>query len=148
MSQLPRTGPIGLDTSIFIYYIEEHVKWIDVVDSLFAKASSEDRRLVTSELTLCETLVLPYRAGDLPLAERYERFLTSSAELELVPIDCALLHAAAQLRARYRIKTPDAIQLGSALRTQCTSFITNDRKLPQIAGLKVIQLSELGRRAT
>jgi predicted nucleic acid-binding protein len=143
LSRLPRDGSIGLDTSIFIYYIGEHREWIDAVDSLFAKALSADRRLVTSELTLCETLVLPYRAADLPLVERYEQFLSRSAGLTLMPIDRSLLHAAAQLRAQYRIKTPDAIQVAAALKGECTSFITNDRKLPEIAGLKVIQLSEL-----
>jgi predicted nucleic acid-binding protein len=63
--------------------------------------------------------------------------------LSLVAIDRVNLRNAANLRARYGIKTAVSLQLAAALSAQCTSFITNDRKLPEIAGLKVIQLSDL-----
>jgi predicted nucleic acid-binding protein len=51
------------------------------------------------------------------------------------------LRAAAQLRASTSVKAPDALQLVAALATGCTTFVTNDRRLPPIPGLRVIQLS-------
>jgi len=51
------------------------------------------------------------------------------------------LHAAAQLCAATGVKTPDALQIVAAISTGCTSFVTNDRRLPPIPGLRVVELS-------
>ncbi|MEO8578108.1 MAG: type II toxin-antitoxin system VapC family toxin [Gemmatimonadales bacterium] len=142
LKRIPPDGPIALDTSVFIYFIEEHPRWIDIVDSILALAST-DRELVTSELTLLECLVIPYRAGDQSLAERYEALLCRSRGLSLIPVDRANLRAAAQLRARYGLKTPDALQIAAALATGSSSFVTNDRRLPEIPGLRILQLRDL-----
>ena len=66
-------------------------------------------------MTLLETLVIPYRTGDLALAERYEALLARSRGLRLVDLDRPLLRAAAQLRATAGLKTPDALQIAAAL---------------------------------
>lgn len=136
-------GPVALDTSIFIYLIEESPEWLPLVLSIFASAANGERVLVTSELTLLEMLVVPYRTGDLSLAERYEALLTRSRGLTMVNIERNQLRAAAQLRARYKLRTPDALQIASALTARCSTFLTNDRRLPKIGGLRVVQLREL-----
>ena len=51
------------------------------------------------------------------------------------------LRAAAQLRAATGAKTPDALHLVAALGAGCKTFVTNDRRLPTVPGLRVIQLS-------
>lgn len=89
-----------------------------------------------------ETLVVPYRKGDLALARRYEAQLTRARGLLTVPLDLPLLRAAAHIRATARVKTPDAIQLAAALGASCSAFVTNDRALPSIGGLRVVQLRE------
>ncbi|MGH9323076.1 MAG: type II toxin-antitoxin system VapC family toxin [Vicinamibacteria bacterium] len=60
-------GPIGIDTAIFIYYIEEHPEYFAPVSALFAALDKNRCQGVTSALTLLETLVVPYRAGDTAL---------------------------------------------------------------------------------
>ncbi len=97
---------------------------------------------MSSALTLLEVLVVPYRSGDLTLADRYEALLGRSRGLELVDIDRGQLRSGAALRAAYRIRTPDALQLAAALSRRCPSFVTNDRNIPAPPGLKVIQLSD------
>ena len=135
-------GPVALDTAAFIYLIEEHPRYLPLLAPLFREADEGRRRLVTSALTLLEVLVVPYRAGDAALAERYEAVLTRGRGLDLVDLDRAVLHGAAQLRAHSRIRTPDALQLAAALLRGCSAFVTNDRRLPEVAGLKVVQLGE------
>ncbi|HET7321991.1 MAG TPA: PIN domain-containing protein, partial [Longimicrobiaceae bacterium] len=54
--------------------------------------------------------------------------------------DRSQLRTAAQLRARYGVRRPDALQLAAAVSTGCTAFLTNDRRLPNIAGMKVVTL--------
>jgi predicted nucleic acid-binding protein len=65
-------GAAAIDTSIFIYFIEEHPRFLSLVLPLFEEADGGKRELVTSAVTLLEVLVVPYRAGDVQLAERYE----------------------------------------------------------------------------
>lgn len=133
-------GPIAIDTAVFIYFLEEHPVFLPIVEPLFEAIDAGRLRAVTSTLTLLETLVVPYRAGNLALAAQYEALLVRSRRLSLVDIDRPLLRAAAALRARHAIKTPDALQVAAALSAGCRSFITNDRKLPTIPGLQVIDL--------
>ncbi|HLD78335.1 MAG TPA: type II toxin-antitoxin system VapC family toxin [archaeon] len=136
------SGPVALDTVAFIYFIEEHERFVSVVAPLFVDTARGRRRLVTSALTLLEVLVVAYRAGDVALAERYEALLTRSRGLTLVGIERGQLRAAAQLRAAYGVRTPDALQLAAALAHRCGAFVTNDRRLPTIPGLRVVQLSD------
>ncbi len=134
-------GPVAVDTVGFIYFIEEHPKFMPLVLELFSAAAAGRREIVTSALTLLEVLVVPYRAGTASLADRYEALLTRSRGL-VVDIDRAQLRAAAQLRARYRVRTPDALQLAAALSYRCATFVTNDRAIPAIPGLNVVQLGD------
>lgn len=134
-------GRVALDTSIFIYLIEEEPRFLPHILPLFEQADRGTRVLVTSALTLAEVLVVPYRAGHRQLAERYEQLLTLGRGIRMVDLTRDQLRAAAQLRAATGARTPDALHLVSALSTGCKTFLTNDRRLPTVPGLRVIQLS-------
>ena len=134
-------GNVGVDTAVFIYFIEEHPKFLPQVLPLFREADAGKRALVTSALTLLEVLVVPYRAGNRSLAERYEALLTRGRGIRLVELTQDVLRGAAQLRAATNIKTPDALQLVAAIGHGCKTFVTNDRRLPSISGLHIIELS-------
>jgi predicted nucleic acid-binding protein len=135
-------GPIGVDTAIFIYFIEEDERFLALVAPLFAGADAGKLELVTSALTLLEVLVVPYRAGDVALAARYEAALTRSRGVRLIDFTREHLRVAAQLRAATNVATPDALQLAAAFSTRCSAFITNDRRLPVVQGLRIVQLSD------
>jgi predicted nucleic acid-binding protein len=135
------SGPVALDTVVFIYFIEEHRRYVSVLEPVFTAIDRKRLPAATSSLTLLEVLVVPYRAGNIPLADRYERILTRSRGLRLIDIDRTLLRGAAQLRALHpSLRTPDAIQVSAALSGGCSVLLTNDRALPAIPGLRVLQL--------
>ncbi len=133
-------GPIGIDTAIFIYFIEENPRFLAAVAPVFAAADAGKLELVVSGLTLLEVLVVPYRVGNLALAQRYETMLTRSRGVRMVDLTTIHFRLAAQLRAGSNAATPDAIQLALSLSAGCTAYLTNDRRLPVVPGLKVIQL--------
>ena len=135
------SGPTGVDTAIFIYFIEENPRFLSLVELLFREVDMERRELVTSALTLLEVLVVPFRSGDHLLAVQYEALLTRSRGVRVVDISRDHLRAAAQLRAATGAKTPDALQLVAALGAGCATFLTNDRKLPPLRGLRILQLA-------
>lgn len=134
-------GAAAVDTAIFIYFIEEEPRFLPHILPLFEEADEGKRELVTSALTLLEVLVAPYRAGNTQLAERYELLLTRSRGIRMTELSRDQLRAAAQLRAATGVKTPDALHLVSALTAGCKTFLTSDRRLPRVPGLRVIQLS-------
>lgn len=136
-------GPVALDTSIFIYWMEEEPVYLPLLEPLFEAIDSGRITAVTSGLTLFETLVVPYRDDDTGLARQYETLFSGSRGLTLVSLDTPLLRTAAELRARTGAKTPDALQLGAALHMGCRAFLTNDRRLPEIPGLEIHQLADL-----
>lgn len=135
-------GPVGLDTVVFIYFIQEHPQYLPLIEPLFAAIDAGTVEGVTSSLTFLETLVVPYRVGNVPLGERYEALLTGSRGIRMLDLDRPLLRAAAQLRASLRVRTPDAIQLAAALAARCSAYLTNDRELPPVPGLKILQLQD------
>jgi predicted nucleic acid-binding protein len=134
-------GAVGVDTAVFIYWIEEDPRYLPIIEPLFRQADEGKRELVTSALTLLEVLVVPYRGGDISLAERYEALLTRSLGIHLIDLTRDQLRAAAQLRAVSGVRTPDAIQLVAALTAGCRTFVTNDRRLPALPGLRILQLA-------
>jgi predicted nucleic acid-binding protein len=133
-------GRVAVDTAIFIYFIERHPHFSSEVAPLFQEADAGRRELVTSSLTLLELLVVPFRTGDRRLADRYEALLTRSRGVTLVDLTRDHFKAAAHLRATTTVRTPDALQLAVALTTRCAAFVTNDRRLPAVPGLQIIDL--------
>lgn len=136
-----RTDRIGVDSAIFIYCIEAAPVWLPIIMPLFAAADSGRLEIVTSSVTLLEVLVVPCRLGNRELAARYESILTRSTGVRLVDISRAHLRHAAQIRAQCGIRTPDALKLSAAADAGCSVFLTNDRRLPSLPGLRIVQLS-------
>lgn len=97
---------------------------------------------MTSGITLLETLVIPLRQKDQLLAHQYEQLLSESRGLTLLDLDRNLLREASGLRASFSVKTPDALQIAAAKQEKCSAFVTNDRRLPKIPGLPILQLSD------
>jgi predicted nucleic acid-binding protein len=135
-------GRIGVDTAIFIYLIEEDPRFLPLVEPIFEDVAEGRREIVTSALTLLEVLVVPYRAGNAGLAVRYEELLSNSRGIAVMDLTRDQLRIAAQLRAATGVKTPDALQLAAALGAGCTTFVTNDRRVPAIRGMRVLQLGD------
>ncbi|MDB5399025.1 MAG: hypothetical protein QOD93_454 [Acetobacteraceae bacterium] len=132
---------IGVDTAIFIYFIEAAPVWLPLITPLFRAADSGQRELITSSITLLEVLVVPYRANNDALAARYEALLTNSRGVRLIDVTRDQLRRASRLRASTGMRTPDALQLSAAQEAGCSAFLTNDRRLPAVPGLRILQLA-------
>jgi predicted nucleic acid-binding protein len=135
-------GRIGVDTAIFIYLIEDDPRFMPLIEPIFEDVAAGRREMVTSALTLLEVLVVPYKARHVELAERYEDLLMNSRGIAVVDLSRDQLRTAARLRAATGVKTPDALQLAAALSAGCTTFLTNDRRIPALPKLRVLQLRE------
>jgi predicted nucleic acid-binding protein len=139
---LPASGAVYLDTSCVIYSVERISPYHDLLLPLWESAGAGRLRIVCSELVVLETLVKPLREKDDVLTESLRSLLLDSREIELIPIDVTILERAALLRARYGLKTPDALHAATALDAGVASIVTNDPVFRRVEGLKVAVLSE------
>lgn len=139
---LPSSGIIYIDTSVVIYTVEGNPDYYSLLQPLWLKFQTGELEIISSELILMETLVVPLRNANNALIADYEQLLLSS-EMRLIPISQAVLRQAAILRATTNLKTPDAIHAATALSVNCTQFITNDKGFRNVSGLPVVVLSEV-----
>lgn len=130
-----------LDTNLFIYLIEENELHLHKVHNLLEFLEKNGYEIITSTLTLGEILTKPYKENRLDLVETYKDFFS---QMELVELNNEIASLFAKVRADYRIKTPDAVQLASAVYAKDELFVTNDDGLSQFEsdGCRVLLLSE------
>jgi predicted nucleic acid-binding protein len=138
-----RLGPkVYLDANFFIYALEEMEPWARVARDILGSLDRGDLMAVTSELSVAECLVKPLELGRTEIVEAYLALLKDRRSLSVPPVTRETLVEAARLRARSRIKLPDAIHAATALQKGCSSFLTNDDRL-RIEGLEVLRWQDL-----
>lgn len=136
--QLVGHAIIGLDTSIFIYHLEAHPRYLPLTSRLLYGVQAGDRQAVVSVVALMELTVHPWRQGRPLVASHYETVLTHFPNLYLADVTREVARRAAQLRAGYAIRPADALQVATALVNQATAYVTNDRELTRLNPLLAI----------
>jgi uncharacterized protein len=117
-------GLIYLDSCLVTYAVENHPELASRVQAAMAKYPGES--FAISPLVTLECLVKPLKADDLGLLRRYE---SGFAEMEILALSEAVYYNAARLRARFNLKTPDALHLACAQHHACAALWTNDNRL-------------------
>ncbi len=134
---------VALDSMVFIYAFEEHPSYLVLLKSFFQSLENGDLRAVTSTITIAECLVVPYRQKEYALAAQYLTLFRNFPHLSTLPVTGEIAERSAFLRAQYNLKTPDAIQLATALVSGAPFFLTNDEGLPSLREIRVLLLSRL-----
>lgn len=134
---------LGFDTSPFIYFVERHPAYSSLMHEVFRRVSAGQPSGQTSIVTLVETLTHPKRHGNARLEAHYRAMLLSSRNFTMFDVHARIAEGAADLRARYNLRTPDALQLAAASHGGCEAFLTNDTGLRRVTELRVLVLDEL-----
>jgi predicted nucleic acid-binding protein len=126
-----------LDASCIIYLIEGEAQLRAAVSQRLEAVSAEpDGRLVTSRLSLLECRAKPLREGDAGTLAAYDSFF-SAARLFIVDLGPAVVDRATELRARYGLKTPDALHVAAALEAGVDFFVTGDETIKRCSEIVV-----------
>ena len=139
---IPTGGVVYIETPCLIYTVERNVDFYPMLVPLWSAAQSGTITLVTSELSILECLVGPFKTGDARVLAGYEAIFRVR-DLQLLPVDEPILREAARLRATTNLKTPDAIHAATALAANSSAMITNDIHFKDVPGLAVQVLSQL-----
>ena len=134
---------LGFDTAPVIYFVEQHPLYVGVMRDIIQRVDSGVLRGYSSVVTLTEVLVQPKRLGENSLENDYRQVLQYARNFTLLPIDSVIAEQAADLRSRYPIRTPDALQIAAILSVGCQAFLTNDKRLKHMIELKILVLDDL-----
>ena len=69
---------------------------------------------VTWVITLIEVLIHPLQQGNARLQQEYHDLLLHSSNFQMMTIDIAIAERAAEIRTRYNLRIPDALQIDVA----------------------------------
>lgn len=133
---------VGVDTSIFIYFIEKNPQYFSSVKHFFKTNQDGKFKIVTSSLTLMELLVQPFKLARFDLIEEYKRIFEESDFMEMINLTPEISEVSAKLRSKSGIRTPDAIQIGTAIHSNAEYFLTNDMRLKTITDISIIVLND------
>jgi predicted nucleic acid-binding protein len=132
---------VYLDASCIIYLVEASAPFHDAaVKCVLKHRAGTDDVVLTSRISWLECRVKPLRTDDDQLLASYDKFLTAG-ELETIEITPAIVQRATEIRARYRLATPDAIQMATALERHADVVITGDRDLGRCPGIEVDRIT-------
>jgi predicted nucleic acid-binding protein len=143
-ARLPgRHKRVLIDTSVWIYHLENHPEFGPPAGRVIESLEEGRFRGIASELTLLELTVRPLQLGRQDVADHYEVLLDYFPNLEIVPISREILLDAAGLRARQKLRTPDAIQLATGIRASATLAVTNDKLWRSVPLIETALLADL-----
>ena len=132
--ELKKLKKVGLDSSILIYHLEDLEPYANLTENIFAAVAEGFLSAVLSTVSVTELLVQPFTLGQQDRIAAFERFLFSLPNTELKSPDYPIAREAARLRAKYKLRTPDALLLATSINEKADAFITNDARLRTLKG--------------
>lgn len=127
---LPANALVLVDTAPIIYVLEGHPQFAQRFRPLFEAYEAGALQLAVTTVTIAEVLTGPEQAQDQALAEKYREVFDS---WNVIALDFDIARRAAELRAMYRLKLPDAVQAASALAINADALVTHDRDFSRLA---------------
>ena len=132
---LPKGAMLLVDSAPIIYTLEAHPKFAARYELMFARHAAGELLLAVTTITIAEVLTGPLSAGEEALVKRYRSVLES---WQVVELTTDIAETAARLRAKLKLKLPDAIQVASALSINADALVTHDRDFTKVRGLRVV----------
>ncbi len=133
---------VFFDTAPLIYLVEKNDFFYDKCKEILVSLIQGKTEIFTSTITITEFGTVPYREKKENVIVDFEKLL-KFARFNIENITYGIAEIAYKLRAKYQfLRTPDALQLATALYNNCNKFITNDKKLKQITEIEVVLIAD------
>jgi len=119
------------DTNLFIYLFEDNAEWSERVVELRRRMRERGDELLTSWLTVGESITKPRELRNTMLEKSYLNFFTGGA-VRVVPFELEAAKRYGQIRSSAAVRPADAIQLACAAAAGTDLFVTNDTRLGKL----------------
>ncbi len=124
-------------------FVERDPAYVAVMRNILGRVEAGVIAGASSVITLREVLVKPGQARLAALGDAYREILLHSRNFALLLIDSDIADRASDLRVRYGLRTPDALELAAALSGGSQAFLMNDRRLQRVTEIRVLLLGDL-----
>ncbi|MDA3956130.1 PIN domain-containing protein [Oceanispirochaeta sp.] len=132
---------VFIDTAPLIYLIEGSTEFADRVEVQLSQWINADMILTSSTLTLLELLVIPHKQKNNRLVQKYRALMQDLLSVPMVELNQTIAVSAAEIRGTYGFKTPDSIQLATALHSGSDIFYTNDLRLSKFKEITILTVA-------
>lgn len=131
---------VALETSVFILALEGNQDFPQASE-LFRVLAVARAKMFASVLTITEVINKSYEIGDTKRIPARLNFIHGGGSINIIDVTQAIALKAAQLRAKYHLKTPDAIHLATAIEANCDLFFTADKDFQTtITEVKIVHI--------
>lgn len=134
---------VYIDTNIFVYFLEKHDQYFDLVLPFFQLFNQGLSLAYTGDAAVAETLYKPYQADDLFRVNEFKAFFNDDEFITVLPHTTKIFDLAAEIAAKQNMKLIDALHYSTALVAGCQFILTNDAGFISNSRIEVIQLREL-----
>jgi len=127
------------DSMLFVYLLEAHPQYGPPVEQIFREMTRRGDRLCTGTLTIGEVLTGPYKMNKLSEVEEFSEFFDSEF-VDVLPFTKPVAYQYARIRAKHKVTPGDAFHLAIASVSNVDLYLTNDKKIRNLAidGIKFI----------
>ena len=133
---------VYIDTNIFVYFLERHEQYFDVVLPFF-QLFNEGRSLAfTGDAAVAETLYKPYQVDDLLRVSEFKTFFSDDEFITVLPHTTKVFELTAEIAPKQRMKMIDALHYSTAIMAGCQFLLTNDAGFQSSPRIEVIQLRD------
>ncbi len=119
---------IFIDTTIISYVLAEHPVYVEAAEQVLRLVQSQATTGIISIITLVEILTVPEQQGNDEASRAYEMYLRNFPNLTIRNVDFEIARTAARVRGKFKIKTPDALQIATAIIAKVSVIITTDKQ--------------------
>jgi len=127
---------IYLDSNVVIRLVEGDALARAPLVARLASSLGVARSLTTSRLARLECRSNLLRAGDTATLAQFDVFF-SGVEISLIEVTASVVELATEIRAKYNLKTPDALHYASAMEADANVFLTGDRVFARCSDVAV-----------
>lgn len=133
-------GVIAIDSNIFIRALDDPGHLGEKSRIFLKNLTQTTDKAFISVMVLEEFFVRVYKEKRDKEMTRIMNLLTLGEFISLVDINTQIALLAAEIRADYNIKAPDALHLASAIEAGAKIFVTTDKRLPRKIGKLTIKV--------
>ena len=134
---------VYIDTNIFIYFLDGQEPFFSAVAPFFEGVLNGEIIGYTGEAVIAETMVQPYKLGNIAIIEKFKSFFYQEEFLTILSHDSQAFDFASRIAGTKGMKLVDSLHMATALQAGCEYLITHDKGIKSMEGIEIIQLSTI-----
>lgn len=127
----------AFDSGPWIHWGEQSENFLADLTPMMDSLAEGNLVVISSVLALVEVLTGSFRSRNEVRSRRYLNLFEATEGVEVLDVDREIAIDAARLRARYGLRTPDAIHVATGVAAGASAFVTTDRRLSVVREIEV-----------